>query len=91
MNYWGIRFLGQSSKLFRNLDQPIQTSFKIVIEELINTVDPTSHPKSKPLRYENSGAHRIKINKFRMLYTLNKEHNTIEIHKIGVRDKFYTE
>ncbi len=89
---WDFCFLGKSSKELEKLDQPIRIEFVNVIEEITNTLDPTRHPKSKSLKYKMSGYHRITVlHKYRMIYNLNTESHTIEIHKIGIRDKFYTE
>ncbi len=89
---WDFCFLGKSSKELEKLDNPVRMEFARVIEEITNTTDPTTHPKSKSLKHKLSGYFRITVlHKYRMIYTLNKECNTIEIHKIGIRDKFYTE
>lgn len=85
---WKIEFHEKALKEFKKLSKPTQIQIRDYIrKELINC----KYPKTfgKPLRNKLSGLWRYRVEKYRIIVSINNEIGSILVLKIAKRDKAY--
>ena len=72
-------------KTIRSIPPAMQDAMKEAIESKLTT-DPISF--GKPLRYSLKGCRRLRVNDYRIVYTIKRK--TVIILEIGHRSKIYS-
>jgi mRNA interferase RelE/StbE len=85
---WKIEFDHNAAHEFKKLDKNSQS---LISSYLKNKVLKSAHPKDlgKPLRHDFSGLWRFRVDKFRIVCSLEEHNLIILVLKIGKRDDVY--
>jgi mRNA interferase RelE/StbE len=83
---YSIVYSKQAKKFIQALSKQRRLQLKVVFEQLMQNpfVFPYTKIKGKDLEY------RIRVGKFRILYSVHKKELLIEVVKVGKRENFYS-
>ena len=85
---WKVEFDHNAAKEFKKLDKQSQI---LISSYLKNKVSYADNPRNfgKPLRYEFSGLWRYRVQKFRIICSIEKDRLVMLVLKVDKRDSIY--
>ncbi len=85
---WKIEFDVSAVKEFKKLDKNSQILIRNYLKDKVLTAD---HPTDlgKPLRHDKVGLWRYRIDKFRIICSIENDRLTILVLKVAKRDEVY--
>ncbi|MDD3726184.1 MAG: type II toxin-antitoxin system RelE/ParE family toxin [Candidatus Ratteibacteria bacterium] len=86
---WQIKFSTQAEKYYIKLPSDMRKRVKKSLFELGNTDIPFLHPDVKPLLGKLDGFYRLKIGKYRIIFSIIKDIHTIAVVNIFPRGDVY--
>lgn len=89
MMNWKIEVKPTAEKYYLKLDKKTRTRIKTALRELENTDDPLLHPNVRALTGKLRGDFRLRIGKWRVLFTPHIEEKILYIFAIVPRGDAY--
>ncbi|MFC1814194.1 type II toxin-antitoxin system RelE/ParE family toxin [Thermodesulfobacteriota bacterium] len=86
---WKIEVKPTAEKYYLKLDKKTRTRMKETLRELENTDDPLLHPSVRALTGKLRGDFRLRVGKWRILFTLHIERKIIYVFAIVPRGDAY--
>ena len=84
MKNWKMRFTPEASRHLSKIHPEIKKQFKKVLSEI------RQNPYTgKDLQEELSGFKSLRLNKYRVIYSIREEKNYIDVYYIGRRSDVY--
>ena len=85
---WKIEFDHNAAHEFKKLDKNSQS---LISSYLKNKILKSAHPKDlgKPLRHDHSGLWRYRVEKFRIICSIEERNFVVLILRVGQRDHVY--
>lgn len=86
---WKIEVKPTAEKYYLKLDKKTRTMMKEVLRELENTDDPLLHPNVRALTGKLRGDFRLRVGKWRVLFTPHIEKKILYVFAIVPRGDAY--
>ncbi len=86
---WTIEIKPTAEKQYLKLEKKIRKRVKTALNDLENTENPLFHKDVKPLTGQLKGDYRLRVGKFRLLFTIAKDKKIIYVYAILSRGNAY--
>ena len=86
---WKIEVKPTTEKYYLKLDKKTRTRMKEALRELENTDDPLLHPNVRALTGKLRGDFRLRVGKYRILFTPNIQKKILYVFAIVPRGDAY--
>lgn len=86
---WRIEIKPTAEKQYLKLEKKTRTSVKSALKELVSHENPLFHKDVKPLTGQLKGDFRIRVGKWRILFTPDKTNKILHVYSILPRRDAY--
>ena len=86
---WKIEVKPTAEKYYLKLDKKTRLRVKEALREMEDSEEPGLHPSVKALAGKLQGDYRLRVGKWRILFTLNREEKMIYVFAILPRGDAY--
>jgi len=86
---WKIEVKPTAEKYYRRLGKKNRMRIKEALREIENSDDPFSNPNVRPLTGKLHGDYRLRVGKWRILFTPDREKKMIFVYAILPRGNAY--